>query len=108
MFTRYRMMERTKHENSNERLFNSVTRGARLFQEYLCSAYYVEQKMKMDWVENNQKAIKAEKYAGLLDAQSTGDGLANIGEKITILPPSIQGTPRWYTESFQGKNLAKD
>ena len=55
--------------------------------------------MRMKWVENHQKTIKAEKYNGLIDAAAVGD-LAQVGRKI-ILPPSITGSPRFYVEKYQ-------
>ena len=44
------------------------------------------------------KTIQAEKYQGLYDAVVNGD-LVNVGRKI-ILPPTIYGTPRFYSEAF--------
>ena len=66
--------------------------------------HYVAERMKLSWVEQNQKSIKAEKYQGLQDAINASDDLKDIGFK-TILPPSHQGSPRWYTEKFQGKYI---
>ena len=99
MFHRHRMMDRDGPEHAE---FNSVIRGGRLFQEWCCGMHYVAERMKLSWVEQNQKSIKAEKYQGLLDAITEKDDMKDIGFK-TILPPSHQGSPRWYTEKFQGK-----
>ena len=54
---------------------------------------------KLNWDKLHQKEIRAEKYNGLIDAQSDGD-LANAGKKV-ILPPTIYGSPRWYNECYR-------
>ena len=43
--------------------------------------------------------VRAEKYQGLHDAISKGDGV-NAGKRI-ILPPTITGSPSYYNECFQ-------
>ena len=96
MHTRYRMMDRDVEGHPE---FNTVIRGGKLFQEWACGQHYLAEKMKLQWVQNNQKKIRAEKYQGLFDAQE--DDIEGIGVKI-ILPPSHTGSPRWYSEKFQG------
>ena len=70
----------------------------------LTQQYFVDMQAKIEycrikWVSDNQHTIRSEKYQGLLDAVSMGDG-NDIGRKI-ILPPTITGSPRWYAERFQ-------
>ena len=58
---------------------------------------------RLDWVKRNQKAIRAEKYSGLLGAHGhTDNDLARAGRKV-ILPPSVYGSPQFqfYNECFQ-------
>ena len=53
----------------------------------------------LDWVRRNQTTIRADKYNGLIDPLNNDD-LPNAGKRI-ILPPSIYGSPRFYSEKFQ-------
>ena len=62
--------------------------------------HYLAERMKLSWIEENQKSIRAEKYKGLLDAINSNENIENVGVK-TILPPSHTGSPRWYTEKYQ-------
>ena len=79
--------------------FNPLLRSKRCFQQYLVDQGAKIEGMRMRWVTDHQKTIKAEKYNGLLDAAAVGD-LAQVGRKI-ILPPSITGSPRFYVEKYQ-------
>ena len=81
--------------------FNSVLRGAKLSQQYLCDVFHKAEKWKLNWVKNNQKQIKAEKYAGLYDAIANNENPGHQGVKVTVCPPSIVGGERWYVEHFQ-------
>ena len=101
-FFRHRMMDRDVEGHYE---FNTVIRGGKLFQEWACGSYYMAEKMKLQWIQNNQKKIRAEKYQGLFDAQE--EDIEGIGVKI-ILPPSHTGSPRWYSERFQGKYFFLD
>ena len=79
--------------------FNPLLRSKRCFQQYLVDQGSKIEGMRMRWVTDHQKTIKAEKYNGLIDAAAVGD-LAQVGRKI-ILPPSITGSPRFYVEKYQ-------
>ena len=101
MHTRHRLMDRDDPENDKPE-FNSVIRGGRLFQEYCCGMHFLGEKMRLDWFKNNQQEINAAAYGGLVDAQNNEESLNDVQAKI-ILPPSHIGSPRWYTEKYQGK-----
>ena len=96
MFHSWRAMDRDSPENPE---FNTIIRGGRLFQEWVCGMHYVAERMKLAFVENNQKKIKAEKYQGLMDAVNQNDNIKDVGNSI-ILPPSHPGSPRFYTEKY--------
>ena len=98
-FHRHRMMDRDDEKGDRE--FNQVIRGGRLFQEYCCGMHFLGEKMRLDWFKSNQENINAAAYGGLVDAQTNEDNLADVGVKI-ILPPTHIGSPRWYTERYQG------
>ena len=79
--------------------FNQLLKSRRCFQQYLVDQGAKIENARMKRVLDNQKTIKAEKYNGLLDAAAVGD-LVQVGRKI-ILPPTINGSPRFYVEKFQ-------
>ena len=91
-FYSYRLQERR-----NE--WNIVMKCRRLTQQYAVDMWSKIVGARLDWVRRNQTQIRAEKYNGLLDAQAAGD-LANAGHRI-ILPPTVYGSPRFYTECLQ-------
>ncbi|XP_064631618.1 uncharacterized protein LOC135489918 [Lineus longissimus] len=74
-------------------------RGRRLLQQYAVDQWAKIMNSRLQWVRQNQKSIRAEKYRGLLDAVQAGD-TNNPGRKL-ILPPTIYGSPRFYSEAFQ-------
>ncbi|KAL7404369.1 hypothetical protein ABVT39_013730 [Epinephelus coioides] len=53
----------------------------------------------LNWIRHNQNSIKAEKYKVIVDALNSGREI--IPERLTVLPPSIYGSPRWYAKEFQ-------
>jgi hypothetical protein len=77
---------------------NTLMKSRRLLQQYAVDQWAKVQLCRLEWAENHQKTIRAEKYCGLYDAQFSGD-LADAGTKI-ILPPSVYGSPRFYTQAF--------
>ena len=79
--------------------WSTVMKCRRLTQQYVCDMWAKIEGGRLDWIRNNQRTIKAEKYNGLLDAQANND-LNNAGRRI-ILPPSFYGSPRYYRERFQ-------
>lgn len=102
MHTKHRLMDRDDPKNPE---FNTVIRGGPLTQEYACGMHCLGEKMRLDWFRNNQKDINAAAYGGLVDAQNNDENLMDAGVKI-ILPPTHIGSPRWYTEKYQGKFIS--
>ncbi|XP_074645863.1 uncharacterized protein LOC141902122 [Tubulanus polymorphus] len=79
--------------------FNILMRGRRLFQQYAIDQWAKIKMARLHWAKIHQKTIRAEKDSGLHDALQNGDTV-NPGKKI-ILPPTIYGSPRFYSEAFQ-------
>ena len=50
-------------------------------------------------MRDNQKTLKAEKYKCVQDAIASNEAI--LPGKITILPSTLYGSPRWYTHQFQ-------
>ena len=94
-------MDRDSPENPE---FNTVLRSGRLSQEYFCGMFFLQEKLRLDWIKNHQTHIKAEKYQGLLDALNSAEGMDDVGIRI-VLPPTHVGSPRWYNERYQGNIL---
>lgn len=78
---------------------NLLMKSRRLTQQYATDAFAKVEAQRLRWVKYHQNEIRAEKYKGLLDAVNADDAL-HAGTKV-ILPPTIYGSPRWYTEAFQ-------
>ena len=78
---------------------NCLMKSRRLLQQYAVDQWAKVQLSRLEWIEHNQTTIRAEKYRGLYDAHAAGD-LADAGTKI-ILPPTVYGSPRFYTQAFQ-------
>jgi len=79
--------------------FNIIFKLQKLMQQYAVDQWAKIEGSRLDWARRNQKSIRAEKYQGLMDAVHSGDNV-NVGVKI-ILPPTIYGSPRFYSEAFQ-------
>ena len=79
--------------------FNIIMKMRKLMQQYAVDQWAKIESSRLYWARHNQKTIRAEKYQGLLDAAHAGDTV-NVGRKI-ILPPTIYGSPRFYSEAFQ-------
>ena len=78
--------------------FNIIMKSRRLMQQYAVDQWAKIESSRMQWVKSNQKTIRAEKYQGLYDAIMEGE-MVNVGRKV-ILPPTIYGSPRFYSEAF--------
>ena len=88
---------------------NYLLRSGRLFQEFVCIAWAKVERQRLFWHEQNQKALRADKYLNVKEAveeRARADHLhtddhqrPKIGRKI--LPSSFVGGPRWYNSLFQ-------
>jgi hypothetical protein len=78
---------------------NIIMKGRRLMQQFAVDQWAKIEQSRLQWVTKNQRTIRAEKYQGLFDAVRQGDTV-NPGRKI-ILPPTIYGSPQFYSEAFQ-------
>lgn len=74
-------------------------KSRRLMQQYAVDMFAKIEGSRLDWIRQNQRTIRAEKYSGLIDANGQDD-LQNAGRRI-ILPPTVLGSPRFYNEKFQ-------
>ena len=93
-FYRYHLQVRDPENH-----FNLLLRGGRLTQQYVCDMFAKIESHRLKWVRNNQKTVKADKYKVIVDALNSDAEV--IPGRLTILPPSIYGSPRWYAKEFQ-------
>ena len=102
----YNFHIQTRDQVMNE---NFLLRSGRLFQEFVCMAWAKVERQRLFWHEQNQKALRADKYLNVKEAveeRARADHLhtddhqrPKIGRKI--LPSSFVGGPRWYNSLFQ-------
>lgn len=78
-----------------------LLRAGRLFQQFLVDAYACIEERNLIWVRNNQKQIRAELYSGLQDAINEGDVMTDAVGRMTILPSSYYGGPRYRVQNYQ-------
>ena len=79
--------------------FNLLLRGGKLTQQYVCDMMAKIESHRLNWIRYNQKSIKAEKYKVIVDALNSDAEV--IPGRLTILPPSMYASPRWYAKEFQ-------
>lgn len=76
-------------------LFNLLLRGGKLTQLYMMAKL---ESHRLNWIHYNQKSREAEKYKVIVDALNSDTEV--IHGRLTILPPSICGSPQWYAKEF--------
>ena len=79
--------------------FNLIFKLRKMMQQYAVDQWAKIEGSRLEWVRKNQKTIRAEKYQGLINAAFAGDNV-DVGIKV-ILPATIYGSPRFYSEAFQ-------
>lgn len=81
---------------------DTLLRGGRLFQEYLCDAWAMVDQDRLRWIRKNQSKLRAEVYKALAsDTVSTDDmDPAMLGRRI-ILPSTYIGGARHMNQLFQ-------
>lgn len=92
-FYAYQLHDRFNH-------FNLLSRGGRLFQQYVVTAYCSIEQNRMDFVRTHQADIRSDYLCGLYDAIARGDNDgSNVGSRI-ILPSSFTGGPRYMYSHY--------
>ena len=86
--------------------------AARLWQEWLCIMWLITQNMRLNYQEQNQKALRADSYANVkavvdrrrLEVATRGDHLFrddhSLRTGVKILSRSFVGSPRYYHMHF--------
>ena len=77
--------------------FNNIHRSAKLFAEFVCTAFYKVERQRLKYARDHQTTVRTMKLDGLLDAIHWNDDNEKIGEKI-YLSSSHYCSPRWYKQ----------
>ena len=86
------------HDRINR--YSLVTRGGRLFQQYVVMAYCCIEQNRTDFIREHQSDIRGDYLSGVYDAVARGDrDASDIGSRI-ILPASFTGGPRYMYSHY--------
>lgn len=73
----------------------------RLFQQFLVDVWAICDQIKLNWIRNHQSHLRSDLYQGVVDALLRGDvDTTEIG-RITVLPASHTGSPRFTARCYQ-------
>ena len=67
--------------------------------QFACDQQAKIESQRLSFMRNNQKTLKAEKYRCVQDAIESDEPV--LPGRITILPSTLYGSPRWYARQFQ-------
>ncbi|XP_071714219.1 uncharacterized protein [Rutidosis leptorrhynchoides] len=71
-----------------------------LLQQFLVDAYTMVENTRLNYLRNNQKALRCEQVSSLYDAQEIGEyNVSVLGTRIT-LPSSYTGGPRYMKQNY--------
>ena len=78
----FQLMERVKDGEpvDGEKVVNSILRGRSLGQHYMVDQFAKTELARLNYVECNQKELRAEVYSGAKDAMKS-DGLGRVGKR---------------------------
>lgn len=86
------------HDRINR--YSLLTRGGRLFQQYVVMAYCCIEQNRTDFIREHQSDIRGEYLSGIYDAITRGDrDASDVGSRI-ILPASFTGGPRYMYSHY--------
>ena len=80
--------------------FNTILLCGRLFQEYLVDFWAQTETNRLRFIRQNQETLRADSYAGVMDAVEVGVHPRDIGQRV-ILPSTFAGSPRQMHALYQ-------
>ena len=83
-YYRYRIMFRNNQ-------FNIILRCGKLTQQYIVDMYIKVESSRLQYIQNHQKELRAEKYIRYQDAIKSNIQTKDIGKPFTILPSTFIG-----------------
>lgn len=93
------MLQYAKYRIAIRPGFSLLHSAGKLYLQYVVDLYCREEATRLDFIRNNQKQIRAESYAGLIDYHHhrVEEENAVLG-KMVILPSSFKSSPRKMRE----------
>jgi hypothetical protein len=88
------------HLHTRARPFQSLHRGATLFQQFVVDAWASTEGMDLDYVRYNQPKLRADRYATTHSAIQRNETPQNIGQRV-ILPSTFTGGDRFMQQLYQ-------
>jgi PIF1-like helicase/Helitron helicase-like domain at N-terminus len=89
------------HRLAVRKEFNPILSAGKLTQQYCVDSYCKIEANRLNWIEQNQKNLRVEKYKVLQDFASRANERGLKVGKQFILPSSFQGSPRAMTQHYQ-------
>ena len=104
-FTTWHLNVRKEGTYDGVEFVNYIHYGGKAFQEWMCLQWLISENMKLNWMDLNQKQVRADTYqnisshlASVGDALHLDDHRPQVGQKI--LNKSLVGSPRWYNDRY--------
>ena len=100
--TRVTQMQYYGYRFSIRNEFNQFLSAGKLTQQYFVDAYVKTEANRLNYLRQNQNALRVEKYTGLMDhLQNQALEAGVLPGKSVILPSSFQGSPRNMQQNYQ-------
>jgi hypothetical protein len=90
----YRLQQR-----SNQSML--MLMSGNLSMQFLIDVYTCIEQYRLDWIRNNQGALRTEFFSGLRDAVRKGDTRTEKVGRRVVLPASFPGSPRYKEQNYQ-------
>ena len=82
-------------------VFSTLHHGRKLFHQYIVDAYTKIEGYRLDWIRNQQAALRVDRYQGLMDYVERSDQEIDRTGRRFILPSTFIGSPRAMQQNFQ-------
>ena len=80
-------------------IVNPILCGRSLGQQYIVDQFAKAELSRLNYIECNQKEMRAEVYSGAKDAMKSDKGLSNVGKRV-VLPSSFTGGDRYMHQQY--------
>ena len=104
-FTTWHLNVRKEGTYDGVEFVNYIHYAGKAFQEWMCLQWLISENMKLNWMDLNQKQVRADTYqnisshlASVGDALHLDDHRPQVGQKI--LNKSLVGSRWWYNDHY--------
>jgi len=80
-------------------VFSTLHHAQKLFHQYIVDAYAKIEEYRLDWIRNQQAALRLDRYQGLMDFVERSN--QEVDRRRFILQSSSIGSPRTMQQNFQ-------